>query len=102
MLSRLTTEALMLALAIVDTANSRYSVRHSLAEGLNLNRKPGHNPSPGPGPSHSHRPNPDRNPNPNHALDFTEVGVSQCTSYARPQAVNGRLDSTLSFSVSCC
>ena len=33
--------------------------------------------------------------------DFTEVGVAQFTSYAKPQAVNGRLDSTLSFSGSC-
>ena len=32
------------------------------------------------------------------ALDFTEVGVAQFTSYAKPQAVNGRLDSTLSIS----
>ena len=32
------------------------------------------------------------------ALDFTEVGVAKYTSYARPQAVNGRLASTLSFS----
>ena len=30
--------------------------------------------------------------------DFTEVGVAQFTSYARPQAVNGKLDYTLSFS----
>jgi len=33
--------------------------------------------------------------------DFTEVGVVQFTKYAKPQAVNGRLDSTLSFSGSC-
>ena len=30
--------------------------------------------------------------------DFTEVGVAQYTSYAKPQAVNGRLDCTLRFS----
>ena len=29
---------------------------------------------------------------------FTEVGVAQFTSYATPQAVNRRLDSTLNFS----
>ena len=33
--------------------------------------------------------------------DFTEVGVARFTSYATPQAVNGRLDSTLVFSGSC-
>ena len=35
------------------------------------------------------------------ALDFTEAGVARYTSYAKPQAVNGRLDSALSFSGSC-
>ena len=33
--------------------------------------------------------------------DFTEVGVASFTSYAKHQAVNGRLDSTLGFSGSC-
>ena len=33
--------------------------------------------------------------------DFTEAEVASSTSYAIPQAVNGRLDSTLSFSGSC-
>ena len=33
--------------------------------------------------------------------DFAEVGVARLTSYAKPQAVNKRLDSTLSFSGSC-
>jgi hypothetical protein len=33
--------------------------------------------------------------------DFTELEVAQLTSCAIPQAVNGRLDSTLSFSGSC-
>ena len=31
-------------------------------------------------------------------VDLTEVGVAQFTSYVRPQAVNERLDSTLSLS----
>ena len=34
-------------------------------------------------------------------VDFTEVRVAQYTSYAKSQAVNGTLDSTLSFSGNC-
>ena len=35
------------------------------------------------------------------ALDFTEAGVARYTSCARLEAVNGRIDCTLSFSGSC-
>ena len=47
-------------------------------------------------------PNYDKKPNPNpNPKDFTEVEVARFTSCAIPQAVNGRLDSTLGFSGSC-
>ena len=44
---------------------------------------------------------PYRYPYPYQALDFTEAEVARYTRYARPQAMNGRLDATLSFSGSC-
>ena len=71
-----------------------------LINNTSLDLDTGANPNPNPNPDPNRNRNPNANPNPN-PKDFTEAEVVSSTRYAIPQADNGRLDSTLSFSGSC-